>query len=89
MELTVNERANRRIPEVVDVETRQLKSDTQIKREWEELVSRHHKERDEDIRLSCVSLIFREGPETYKKGDTLYELAERLFIYVKSGKYKR
>lgn len=81
------DRTNVRIPEVVDVETRQLKSDAQIKREWEERVKRHNVEREEDLRLACLRLIMVDGPETYKKGDQPYRLADKMFRYVLDGKY--
>jgi hypothetical protein len=80
-------RTNIKIPEVVDVETRQLKSDAQIKREWEERLKNYREERDQDIRLACLQLIYKDGPETYKKGKNLYEIAEKMFDYVSDGKY--
>ena len=62
----------------------ETKSNTQVKREWEHEVKVREKYHDENIRLQCLVAILTHGPEAYKKGDTIYRVANRMYSYIKN-----
>lgn len=84
----LNNRTNRRIPIVAteDPETSQLKSDAQIKREWEFFKEQYGLERKQDLKLKCLRLVLEVSPEIYKKGSKPYEIAKKHFDWITEGK---